>query len=653
MSNIPYARAAMAQAALERLPSTIRNTFLEEKEFRDKYGFKTDGVIAFKGSGVSIQRSVLFNAIREILSGVTKGRLTDTNGREWAIKNAAEDGGLPTLVISADDQRLDLPDFAALSPESVIRLRSLNEAASEVNLPGRAKDTWSNVLSERALEDEEIDPFHSEFRDTPVDVARSIRSEIEVGQSSITSLVPTSRRYYERLVGVYDGSKSIRNFARGTGRQFIEQLFKWQPYDGFLLSLCLSSHSAMTAEITIDHLGSEDLVRAFDFLEKQGDRLSQLGAIEIGLRILPERHEIEPYIIRLVKIIRDDNVEDSSKGLKLFSALFILVDGQLSKTRLMSAEPPFYRRLASLSQAALIHRQLVPSGVDDTFCEWAYSNQGKQYYMQTLADMRLEPRWDPEFSAASQMKADFFGRIMIAARNYEENIKNSALHDLILGAGPDSLLSRSEFPYPYYPGPLEGAEDPLNTLPADLLETIETQLSAEEVGPSSFIALVNSARIFRADTGQVELAAKSLKLANYRLASLENQSQLLIILNGLATVAAVARSTALADELRILVRRYRRDPQHGFSIEEAMRICLIASASRDDLTHWREFVGDWLTELAFGEFEDNEGSVFYSSLRRLCHAVPELWVSCARADAALVAFNGSQTLNQQTPGGPQ
>ena len=639
MSNTPYVRAAMAQAALELVPYVIRNTLLEDREFREDYGFRSDAVLAFGDSGVSIQRSALFDAIREIFSGVSERCVTDTDDREWIIKNEAESGDSLTLVISADERRLVLPDFTVLSPDSAIRLRSLDGAASDVNLPTRAQATWSNVLSERALDDEEIDQFHSEFRDTPVHVARSIRSEIEAGQSSITSLVPNSRRYYERLVGSYDGSKSIRDYAAGAGRQFIEQLFERRPYDGFLLCLFLSSHSAMTAEITIDHLGSEDLVRAFDFLEKQGDRLSQLGAIEVGLRILPEMPEIEPYIIRLVEKVRDDNVEDSSKGLKLLSALFILVDGELSRTRLMSAEPPFYRRLASLSQAALIHRQLVTSGADDTFCEWAYSNRGEQYYMQTLADMRLEPRWNPDLSAASQMKADFFGRIMIAARNYDENIKNSALHDLILGAGPDNLQALSEFPYPYYPGPLEGAEDCPNTLPADLSKTIETQLTSEEVGPSSFIALVNSAMIFRVDTDQVELAAKALKLASYRLASLENKSQLLGILNGLATVAAAARSPALADELRILVRRYRRDAQYGFSIEEAMRICLVASASRDDLMNWREFAGDWLTELAFGEFEGDEGNVFHSHLRCLCHAVPELWVSCARADAALMAFN--------------
>ena len=40
-------------------------------------------------------------------------------------------------------------------------------------------------------------------------------------------------------------------------------------------------------------LDSEDLVRAFDFLDKHGDRISQLGAIDVGLRVLPERPEIE------------------------------------------------------------------------------------------------------------------------------------------------------------------------------------------------------------------------------------------------------------------------------------------------------------------------------------------------------------------------
>jgi hypothetical protein len=127
-------------------------------------------------------------------------------------------------------------------------------------------------------------------------------------------------------------------------------------------------------------------------------------------------------------------------------------------------------------------------------------------------------------------------------------------------------------------------------------------------------------------------------LCNYTLANLESRSQLIAILNGLATVAAITRNPALADELRILVRRYRHDSEYGFSIEESMKMCLVASAGREDLMEWRQFAGEWLTELAFGELEGQEGEVLYSHLSALLHSVPELWVSCARADAALKAW---------------
>ena len=53
---------------------------------------------------------------------------------------------------------------------------------------------------------------------------------------------------------------------------------------------------------------------------------------------------------------------------------------------------------------------------------------------------------------------------------------------------------------------------------------------------------------------------------------------------------------------------------------------------------WREFAGEWLTELAFGEMEESEAEVLHSHLIALLHSTPELWFSCARADAALKAL---------------
>lgn len=629
----------MAQAVLEYVPPLIRESLVCDSDFRQDYGFHTEAVIALGESGLSIPRAALFDAIRGVLTDSGEANVTDAEGSNWQLQRDVGDDGQTNLILSSGEQQQILPDFRILAADLAPRIQSLEEAASDVNLPIASCEEWRSILADRALEDDEVDPFHKDIRDTPVHLERSIGGEILAGKSSVTSLVPSSRRYYERLVGAFDGSASINEYAAGAGRDFFKQLMAWRPYEGFLFSLFLSSHSTLTSEISVDDLDSESLARAYDFIEKFGDTVSRLGAIEIGLRLLPDRPEVEPYLLPLVSRIRDDDVESTRSEFKLLSSLFVLVDGELSRLRLMSEEPPFYRRLASLAQASLIQRQLVRHGIDyQDISEWAFSARAEQYYVQSLADMRIEPRWNPDLAAAPQMKADFFGRIMIAAKSSEKDIGASELNDVVLGTTADSLSALSEFPYPYLPGPLEGAENSPNALPDELEQAIERQLNTDEIGPTSFVALVNSAQIFKLPAGQAEMAAKALKLGNYRLSNVGDKEQLLGILSGLATVASVSRNTALSDELRILVRVYRHDPQFGLSVEDSIRICLASAASHEDLVEWCSFVGEWFTELAFDEFEANEGSILESYLHALLLVVPELWHTCARADAALQAY---------------
>ena len=638
MSESSYTRAALLEVALNNVPPLIRRSLLHNSGFRDEYGLKTDAVIALSDSVTSFQRSNLFRAVRDVLGGTPSVTLTDVNGTEWRLEadTAHGPGG---LVVACGEQRVLLPDFSTLSTDRSTRLKALRDAALQVNLPKDAQDKWRVLLGSRCLEDDEVDEFMCDIRDTPVYLAQSIRAEIAAGRSSILSLVPSSRRYYERLVGIYNNSKSIGDYAATEGRRFMQQLTEWKPYDGFLLSLYLSSHADLTSEISLRRLDTDGLARAYNFIDNRGDRLSQLGAIEVGFRVFPERPEIDDIVLSLVQVIRDDDAEGPKSEMKLFAALFVLVDGELSRTRLLHMTPPFYRRLASLAHAALIHRQIVQCGIDyEPICEWALANRGEQYYMQTLADMRSEPRWNPHLGSAVQMKADFFGRMILCAGQFAKNIHSHALQKLVLSDGPGSLHGLSLFPHPYFPGPLEGTGNCPNDLPDDLARFIEVNLDTEEIEPASVIALVNSALIFRIDSGQAALAAKALRLANYRLAKVENQFQLVGILKGLATVAAVTRSSGLASELRILVRRYRHDPQFGFSIEDTLEICLVASACCDELDQWRDFSGDWLTELAFDKFEGDEGAVLHSHIRSLLHAVPELWVSAGRAEAALMAY---------------
>ena len=256
-----------------------------------------------------------------------------------------------------------------------------------------------------------------------------------------------------------------------------------------------------------------------------------------------------------------------------------------------------------------------------------------------LIDMRLEPCWEPSLSTAEQLKADFIGRIMNAARNFEQNISGSQIYDLVLSNKPISIKSRYNSIEPFLPGPLEGTEGTQSAAPQEIIKIIESQLSEEKVTPTSFMALVNFALIHRIGTEQAELAADTLKLAKYRLQDIENRSQLIAILHGLAKVAAVARSQSLANELQILARRYRYDAEYALTIDEVIDICLVSAASLPDLNSWAEFIGEWMTELAFSDLKDDEGQILYLYLDHVCQITPTLWISCGRAVAAITAFN--------------
>ena len=630
-----YARAAAAQFVLRIAPPLICNDLVSDSTFRETYGFISDAEIVFRNSGVSVQRSVLYKAIREVLSGAPETVVADTNDRSWKLRNQSGKGQAG-LVLSSGETRIPLPGYRVLSNDREVRLRSFDETADDFNLPVDAREDWRSVLTERDLEDDEVERYHDDISDTPVHMERHVRDEVVGGQSSTSALVPASRRYFERLVGVYDGSESIADYAAETGRMFLRDLCKWRPYEGFLFGLLLSSHSALAAEISVDRLPKRDLVRAYRFIGVRGDVLSRLGAIEVGFRVLPKRPEVERHVLRLVDSIRDDDESDKSSEFKLLAALFNLVDGELSRTRLFSSEPPFYRRLASLAHASLIHRQLAQFEIDrDRFSEWAFKARSEQFYYQSRADMRTEPHWSPDYALAPAMKMDFVGRIVIVGNIFQKHLGLEELRKLVLGEESGSLHELGLSPGLFVAGPLEGGERLAKDVPDELDQLIRTQLESEAVEPSSFFPLVDAALLYRIDAGQAEVAAEALKRTRYRLVNVKSKAELAITLSRLATVAAVSRSGALADELRIVVRRYRHDGQFGLSIDDALRVCLIASACHKDLLAWRDFAGDWLTELAFGELERDEAWVLYSGLLCLLHAVPELWVSCGQAEAAL------------------
>lgn len=630
--------SALALALLQLYPPSVRESLIRDPAFRNNYGLKVDSKIAFGDSGVFFQRSTLFNGIRRILADRgSQPTLKDAAGEEWRLELVEKDNEY-RVALSQGDRRFLLPDFLALSSDQRERVNNFELKAEEVNLPQQTIDRWCEILSSSALSDDEIDALHTEFKETPTRVAAQIRSEIEKGESNLSSLVPRSEQYFERLVGECQQSLNISEYVRTGAQDHIRQIMSWRAYDGLLLALLLSSHSLNSAAIEIDQIKEEPLIQAYDWLQSNGDRISQLGAIEIGLPILDRQPKIEHFVTNMIAQIRDDNVDDERSRFQLLSALIILVEGELSRTKVLRGKPPFWRRLSSIAQASLIEREIVGLGIDIAdFSSWAIQARGQLFYLQTMSDLRSEPRWHPDLVFSHQLKAEFIGRIVSAAEMNASKIKTPALHEMLLGEGPESLRSLIEFPFTFLPGPLEGGLELQTAPPAETAKKIEEQLSADVLHPMSFAGLVNSALIFRLDSHQAQLASKALRSVKHQLRQANNKEELFIVLRGLATVAAVTRSVELAEELRILTRRCRNEPGHSLSAENAMWIGLTAAAAHLELTDWCRFVGEWVTELSFQSLQHDEMERLHSHIEKLCHIVPELWHTCGRAEAALSA----------------
>jgi hypothetical protein len=643
--TLPSDRSILALAALEEFPPSIRESLISNTDFRTTYGLKADAKISIGGDGVSFTRSTLFDCIRKVLAdSQDRSGLKDDAGEEWWLDLIDVDNER-RIVLTRGEQRMLLPGFPGLSPNQAQRLKTFDDDANDVNLPNQSASAWRQILAKRGLADDELDALREELRETPIRVASMISSEMKTGKGNLSTLVPCSAQYFDRLVGEYRKSENVADYAHGGATEHIRQLLSWRSYEGFLLSLLLSSHSSLSSALAAEIHEEDSLSRVYEWLLSRGDRISQIGAIEIGLSILDKRRDLAPYVQRIIEEIRDDNPEGSLSRFHLLSSLITLVEGELSRTKILRDKPPFWRRLASIAQASLIERCIITSQIDIAqFTEWAAHARLQQFYLQNLADLRLEPRWVPDYIDPSQLKAEFIGRILNAARQNAAKIGTPELQHLLLSEGPNSLQSIVDFPFPYLPGPLEGGLESRIDPPGQLLSAIDEQLSAEVLTPSSFAALVNSALVFRLESRHAKLAATALRSVRNQLRHVNSKDQLFNVARGVAIVAAVTRSGELAEELRILIRRSRYIAEAGLSTLESTVTGFVAAAAYPGLMQWCEFVGEWITELAFSSLSDAERVRLRSDIDLVCSIVPELWCTCGRAHAALSAAPGAETV---------
>ena len=637
MANSTNLPGQLALALLRLFPISIRDEITSDASFREQYDLTTDSTVSLNGLGISLRGSDLLAAVRTLFKGSDDIVAVKTISGV-PIELSIERGQKHKLFLTIEGTRRSMPSFWMLSEDQEARLAHFSEEVETANLPTATIQMWKDRLENGCSTEKEMDELKRELDLIPQHMAENIREELTKPDGRIAVLVPRDEKYYYFLIGKRDDASNVEEYAQGYAKQHIERLLRWDFKKGLAQCLLFCASPVLSGLIHISDQAASEVEGFFTWLSEHGDRFSQVAGIEVGIRSLTHFPGLEPILVRMVEEIRDEDPDIGNSRAALAANLLVFVDGELARIRLFRNEPPFWRRMAAVAQASMIERELVAAGADNEDSSDWLSLRAEYFFMQSLADLRLQPRCIPDLITAKQLKIEFLMRLRIVSLHSSDRLPEGPLRNLLLGLGDGGLEKHTAVPSAFAPGPIEGGMEEGAAFPDDLVKELRKLGGDIPLDARAFTSLVNCCLVFRFDEEVAGLIVSLLRKVQYRLNLKRDPDVGFALIMGLAIIAASARHPALANEVRVLARVLRRRGDVIACAGDQIRIALIACASTAELQDWCEAVGDWLFEIANGEMERKEAIETRSHLHVLCHAVPQLWPHIAKADAALAAI---------------
>lgn len=362
--------------------------------------------------------------------------------------------------------------------------------------------------------------------------------------------------------------------------------------------------------------------------------MSRVAAVEIALAASSRLPLPELRLRRLIESVLAQEPADAGGRLSLLSATVALVACELGRLRVLEDMPPFQRRAAIFAHASFLERTVFGRVDVKPMADWARGHGLRRFYLQTMVERRLEPRWSAELASPEQLKAEFVSRISLAAGLHRAHIASGELSDFLFGDGDNGLARHARFPQSFLPGPLEGmvGEGGAVPLPPHFEQVLDEAMSGDDLQPASVIALINLRSVFALDAARVDRAVTLIRGAGHRFdASVDDETRLLLY-NGLAALAAETRNTALADELRMMVRK----EQSGSSAHDEFLLALTAASAHAAPNEWSDYLGSWCSDLAF-RAQGGAARRLLEDLELLCLIEPALRHALGSAKAALAS----------------
>ena len=626
------------RVAFAYLEPSIRDDLLSRPKFLESTNNILTPSIGYMGSDAYFDQSHFFDTVQNVFTNGSPVDLVDTTGNSWNLSPSTREnrvaGKYPLLLKGRNGFEVELSNYEPLAKEKEIRLDFFDSLVKYCFYSKEHINQWQKILSNRNLSAIELEQFHKLVSMSPNLFSVTVQQHLDQSKIHPSVLIPNSTTYYELLIGKYDNSESISDYATGAASKLISELLHWDSYKGLKQCLKLSTHSAISSQINISPNLQENFEKILNEIIKSEDRVSQMGGIILGLDNFSDYPDVEPYLIELIQQIRDDNPEDTNSAFNKLNTLFVLVEGELARTKCLKDVPAFYRKLASITHATIIQQNLPITKFDfEKFSNWVHDGWGPYYYYQTLSNLQQDNRWYPDFTNPQILKDYFINRILNQLTKSKLE-KSSKLVSIILGDSPSSLLLSRTMSPESFSGPVDGREFCTNLIPKELSKELKVRFRDRK--PTENLTRLFLIWIIKFEDLNLYKYTEEFLIEMYNISELDltNEDGISDILNNMSIIATVTKSENLMKHVRGLCLHLRKFYPDQLNILSEFQFCLTSAHAIENNDKRRNFIGDWITQLSFS-IPKEKVVMFHFGLKRLCHVEPELWKYCSRAEAAL------------------
>lgn len=629
--------ADVASVLLNRVPRSVRDALLDDGDFVARYQLADQAVMHLHDSSVRAYSSSLISSLRRLFTESNAIPVHTPGGQACVVQFSNDAPDVP--VLCQDGKSVMLREFLMFSPDSAARGRCFDAAAGHFGLSQTQRRPWKELLLERVPSVHEFDAIIRDLRDSPARVELSIIESLQKGQLSVELVAPISPLYYSRLIGSRDGSSTIDDFIQeGLGTR-LEQHVEAVDRTGLGRCLLVAFHSAVVERIPASDGVTRALRSVLGHTGSSLDLTSQVAAIELALRMLGSIPDVGSSVGSLIKSVINDDVDSRSSQCAVFCYLFIIVDMRLAATRALAHEPPFYRRAAALTQAALVQSILsqyqVPS---DSLTKFLNMPDVIFHRVQSLIDMRLEPRWHPRYASPDHFKASACARIRLALDRTEDRIGEARLQQLI---GSDVIAHVRSHPRSFLkspPSPIQGRVRDMPDATVDALGPVGPGSPGSALGGAGLDDVIYQSLYSKTDRDILGDLRRGLDLfGNDADGGDVDSVNLVPQLELLATAAGATRDSKSTDRIHAVLLQLLRDQGRNIDFGIACDIGIAACSSSSDYDAWRSRVTTWLESVAHRSADARTARVLSLIVETLCFLSPELWTSCGKLYAALWA----------------